>query len=322
MQKKQNRCMNFFKGIACIGVVYLHSIPDNSPNIVKIISYFLKFCVLLFFLISGYYLYHNNKKKIKRKIFHILKLLIFTEIIYGIVDVMIYGKEIPSMTKTDLIIKLFTGTFFNNTLWFMYALLWSYICMYFIVKIKKKRIFYHLSFLTLIIHVIMRTLIKGMPWYSATIFRNFLFYGLPTVLIGYWIRENREKLQQLFSNKQCIIMIGIGELMTCIEYGITKTALDIYLGTIITAFLLFLFIIKNENLYINKIMEYIGKNLYMYIYVIHCFAIDLVIEIAQKIGELQNQLYACTIPIQSIILSIFISYIIDKIEKKIKGVLS
>ena len=52
--KKQNECLNFFKGIACILVVSLHvRFPVEAVD--GVIQCIARFAVPLFFMISGYY---------------------------------------------------------------------------------------------------------------------------------------------------------------------------------------------------------------------------------------------------------------------------
>ena len=53
MAKRQNECLNFLKGIACILIVYLHmGFPEPVGSIINVIA---KMSVQLFFMISGYF---------------------------------------------------------------------------------------------------------------------------------------------------------------------------------------------------------------------------------------------------------------------------
>ena len=314
MKEKQiNRCLNFIKAICCIGVVYSHSPFPNKLGM--IVSYFVKFAVPVFFMISGYFSYYEDKnercKRIPKKIIHILKLLIISELVYGIAYFM-SNKSLPVYNFGEIIFKIFIGTFFNGTLWFLYALIWSYVLLYVIYKSGKEKFFCYLAPIVLILHVICRFLMKMGDNYNYAYFRNFLLFGLPFVLMGVFIRCKNEKIKNMFTNKMCIIGIIIGEAIMVAEWLITKTALDIYIGTIIYSFFIFVFAVKNPSKYVNEKIEFIGKNLSMYVYVIHIFAISFTITYICK-----NNIMKYFVPFISIIVSIVMAYIIYVIIKKI-----
>ena len=63
--KKVNNTLNLLKGLACMGVVFIHvNFPGELGQIVIALS---RSAVALFFLISGYYLYWDDPKEIDEK---------------------------------------------------------------------------------------------------------------------------------------------------------------------------------------------------------------------------------------------------------------
>lgn len=73
---------DFLKGISCIFVIFLHC---RFPGMVgDIIIYACRFPVPIFFMISGYYCYAKESTRIKRRAFGILKMLLLTELFYGL----------------------------------------------------------------------------------------------------------------------------------------------------------------------------------------------------------------------------------------------
>lgn len=80
----RNKCLNFFKGLACIMVIFIHF--PFSGFFGSLIHNFAGFAVPLFFLISGYYSYNENReivmKKLNRKTLHILHLCIVSTLLY------------------------------------------------------------------------------------------------------------------------------------------------------------------------------------------------------------------------------------------------
>lgn len=315
-RRKVNRCLNFIKAICCIGVVYMHSpFPNKLGNIV---SYILKFAVPVFFMISGYFSYYERKDdridRLPKKIIHILKLLVIAELVYA-VEYLIKNNGIPQYSFSEILSKIFVGTFFNGTLWFLYALVWSYVLLYFIYKTGKEKWFYYMAPIILIVHVISRIIIKNQEWYNVYFYRNFLMYGLPFVLMGSYIRFNEKKIKSICSNKICISGIIIGELIMMGEWFLTKTAVDIYIGTIIASLYIFIFAIMNPEKYVNKHFEFIGAKLSMYVYIIHLFAIEIASEYICK-----SSIMKYLVPIIAIIISLIFAYIIDFIVKMVRKV--
>ncbi len=265
-------------------------------------------------MISGYYSYCEDKnvvkKKLPNKIIHVLKLLIVAEVIYGIYYLM-KNKEFSEYD--NVILKIFTGSFFNGTLWFLYALFWSYICLYIINKLNIYRFAYIIAPIVLIIHVVLKTLVKTQTWYDVAYFRNFLFYGLPFLLIGSFIRYKESKIIKHITNKMCIVGVIVGEIIVCIEYIITQTTLDFYIGTIIVAICLFIFAIKNPQKVFSLILEFVGERLSMYVYIVHIFAINFSMYIC---AFLHNMDYFT--PIIAVSISLIISFMIHWIFERLK----
>lgn len=63
--KKQNECLNFFKGVSCWGILYMHTSYDCLVS--SFISCLVRFAIPLFFMISGYYIYNADKETVAKK---------------------------------------------------------------------------------------------------------------------------------------------------------------------------------------------------------------------------------------------------------------
>ena len=60
MTKKYNYCLDFIKGLACIFVVLMHcEFPGLLGTAVQAVS---RFCVPLFFMVSGYFCFRPTAK--------------------------------------------------------------------------------------------------------------------------------------------------------------------------------------------------------------------------------------------------------------------
>ncbi len=319
MNKEKNRCINFMKGICCIVIILMHcSFPNRIGNL---ITYPFKIAVPFFFVISGYFAYRNDNKKLLHKALHILKLLFVSEIIY-IFYFLIFDKMQlrENFNGIKQILKIiFVGTLStNNALWFLYALFWSYIALMVIHKFKLYKLSHMIAIVVLVVHVVVRSLVRDGSWYDDSYFRNFLLFGLPFVLLGSFIKAQEENLVKMFSNKMCLVGALIGEIMIIIEY-ILLDASDYYIGSIITTFFVFLFAIKNPKLYINKTVEFIGEKLSLYVYIFHMLGLYIINLIANFINVSDNLAFRWSRPILVIIFTIGISYLIDLVMNKVKN---
>lgn len=209
-KKQENLCLNFIKGLACMAVVQMHcSFPSPYG---RVISYCLLFAVPVFFFTSGFFAYYEDATvacdKIKVKIKHIFKLTVISECIYFLFSLVtnFFDNNIQEFFVSTFSIKnILSAVFlnipiFNGTLWFLYALLFSYIALYFVYKFNLFKICYFLSPIILILHVVIRPMLKSYEWYNAAYFRNFILYGFPLLIIGYWLRENKDKLGKIDFN--------------------------------------------------------------------------------------------------------------------------
>lgn len=320
MKNNKNQCLYSIKAICCIAVIFMHC---TFPGVFgKLVSYFFKIAVPIFFMVSGYFLYNDSREtiqqKLPKKIMHILKMLVISEVFYGLYHLVILNKPFQFDGILDIIGKIFTGTFFNGTLWFLYALFWSYVLLTFINRKNLYKIVYNASPIILILHILIRTIIKQYDWYNVLLFRNALVYGLPFVLIGMYIRENQDNLLKKITNKKCLIGMFTGEIIVIIEYLITKTSLDIYIGTIITSYFIFLFAINNPNKYFSKTLKYIGEKLSMLIYIFHILTIELVTKMATNLNIYDIYIFKWLQPIIVILVSIILSYFGNKILEYVK----
>ena len=314
MKSEKNVCLNFIKGISCIAVVLMHC--TYAHKIEGMILYPFKFAIPIFFMISGYYCY-TKENKILKKSLKIFRLLIFSELLYFLLYLIENKFKFPTYTLSELITKIFFGTFFNGTLWFLYALFYGYISLYFLNKIKKienQKYLIYISMFILIFGNLVRLIIVNYYFkYDASIHRNFILCGLPFILIGYFIHLNENKIQ--ISNKKLILLSIIGCAFMTIEWIVTRTYLDIYLGNIISSISIFIFCLKNPKYNPSNIITYIGEKLFTYVYI---FQVAIIAVINKLINQIDNFIFLMISPVIVVFFTIFISYIFYKVKIKFK----
>ena len=327
MPRQINHCMYTLKGIACIGVVIMHcGFPTAIGDMIR---YFFKFAVPVFFMISGYFSWNADSSKVSPKItkhmISCIRLLIEIELFYGIVSLIttcfFQGNTLQQWFQQSFpqdiwhfVRILWHGSFFNGTMWFMYAMIWGYVFLYVINHFQLYRIAYIYSILALILHVIIRTAWRKYGWagYDASLFRNALAYGLPFMLWGYGFHE-LESIEKLHM-KNPILIAGffIGIILTILEYLITKQSLDIYLGTLLASVSMF---ILNPDFYGLHSFEWIGQKLSMMVYALHMFCISMIEQLYGLFHITSSSLFTWLKPIFAIVLSLLLALLWESIKQ-------
>ena len=292
---KQYNLIDAMRLIAAFFVVTIHvPFPGDFGNIVIVVA---RFAVPFFFAVSGFFSYYEDfdlfSLKIKKKLVHIFKLFLSTVLLYlGFHLIYRFVIKIPDDAPIDYLRSIFSFKsiieffMFNHTsvaefTWFLSALIYSYILFFILLKFKytkagggKNTKIYLLLFVFLSICGI---LLREIPEYlnkipkfmcNAFLYRNFLFVGFPFFLMGYFIRVNLENIIFKSSTPILVILMFLG---TCesILVGTFHATKIIYLGTIVSVFALFIFIVKLENKAKVPHLSVWGQKYSLYIYIFH-----------------------------------------------------
>lgn len=260
------------KGISCLVVIFLH-IP--FPGIIgDAIIYGLRFSVPIFFMISGYVCYFRDLKWIKTSCLKILKLLLISEVVCGLIKFIFCDgtvlEQINSMRIWNHPIStLMFGTLFNDSLWYLYAMIYTWICVYFLKKKDVLKKAYILIPILLTLHIVGRLVVQQYgdinEWVMC--FRSWILYGLPFVLLGHYLAE-REKSKG-FTNRACALLLAAGVAAMLAEFFIWRSYMDIWGSTVLVSLALFLFALINPDSSVVPPLAKMGKRYSKIIYVSH-----------------------------------------------------
>lgn len=306
------------KIVASIGVILIHfSFPGILGRIVQVLA---RFGVPFFFMVSGYFCYKPYSKfsfgLARKKIIHILKILVVAVSLYSIYY--IYDNGIEHMLQSVTLSNLLKLIIFNAPqivsahLWFLFALMYSYYLLALFLKIlngvgrgQEDSIIYIAGGL-LLIHIFFAEIL---PQFGCEmphpIVRNAFLFGLPFVSIGFYIHKKENEFKELRSITLIVIAI-IGSMAAILEWKALRNndLLELYVGSIITSFSVFLLALKNKDIGKNTKINYIGRHCSMVIYIVHI----LIGNIICKDIEIQNIVYAWIRPLLIIICSIIVSF--------------
>ena len=206
--RQRNCCLDFAKGIAAIGVVLVHF---PFPGVFGRTLASVGVCgVILFFMISGYYAYDPDDAKACGKLLKrfrrnlILTLIaVAAYLAFTVIEQLILGtfSEWAEQFKDPWLLPrmVILGDFefiHGDPLWFMPALLYSYLIFYLLHKHGiTKQAYKALPFL-LLLRVGMETYTNSFDadWHLSG---NFLVGAMPIMLLGHFIAYKKESFTKL-----------------------------------------------------------------------------------------------------------------------------
>lgn len=271
---RENKSLYFMKGISCLTVILLHC---PIPGIIGDgVIYAMRFPVPMFFMISGYFCYYKDAEWIKKAQLKTLKLLLCAEVIGGAVSFAFGGKSVSEQIRelslwSNPLRTLFCGTLFNGTLWYLYAMLWTWMILYVVRKRGGIRWSYAAIPVLMLVHIVGRLYIQETGDIDVWIylFRSALLFGVPFVLLGHFLAEKAEWIIERISNGKCVLLLFLGGIVMVMEFVVLNCYMDLWFSTVLVVSAMFLFAMVNPDREIITIIAKIGKKYSMVIYIIH-----------------------------------------------------
>lgn len=315
--KTRNLCLDSFKGIACLAVVFLHvRLPFEIID--GILQSAARFAIPLFFMVSGYYCYYEDTKtivnRLPKKIVHILKIAgaSFLYCLFIKIATCLFGLEghsiismLKSLIEPEAIIKflLFNVDPLINILWFVFALLYVYVIVYIFAKINRINILIYLMPILLAVHFALGNIAYAFNIeLEPHIFRNCWFMGLPLFMIGYLTKE--KKLKQKINSNMARNLIFAGLATSVVEWVVIGGRQQMYIGSIIAAVAMIIYSEHNPSKVFSNCLYTIGNKYSLFVYIVH-ISVGIILDRMAKMANLiDNIVYLTTKPIIVIIGSI------------------
>ncbi len=276
MNTQKNYTLELLKLFASYMVVFIHIMFYGEIGI--IMDTLARFAVPLFFLISGYYSFRIKPEKIKKRIRHILGLIIFSTVCYTLYNIVILLSKgtvdgIVSYFEQFLNIGTLIKIFIFNVpvssvhLWFLLALVYTYFAFYFatVFRFNEKAMFI-ISFLLLFLHILLGECLSSVGIViPIPIVRNFALMGIPFFALGLFTKKHENKLRSI-PNYALIIAVAIGifeSLFSRCFFGKN----ELYVGSLLILFAIVVVFIKYPTvkypLFFNALS---GCSTYVYIF--------------------------------------------------------
>ncbi len=337
MESKRHYGLDFLKFLCSFMVICIHTtIPKPISTIIIPIA---RIAVPIFFMITGYfYSITKENKREKKQIIKIFKIFLGANFLY-----LLYNLSISLIAATSTIEGFFFNKFsfasvvkfvlFNDSpfgahLWYLGAILYVLVLVYFIEKktdIKKLYLLIPILLLADLVFGKYSLLIFGKE-YPIVLVRNFLCVGLPYFLIGNLLFNIKLKIKP----NTLLLFIVIFACSTFVERSLLNSlnlnaTRDHYISTTFLAVSVFLYACcfrqKNNN-YIYQICCRIGSDLTLNIYILHLILLGVMSKFIMVIdNNIINAIYGYTAPILGFIGSIIVSWTFSLLTNKIKTAL-
>lgn len=307
METKRNSFINVLKGIISFMVVLGHrGLPGDVGMIADAMG---RFAVPVFLMISGYFIWNEDsqivEEKIKVQTVKIFKLMIWTNIIYiiwGLISTKLYGESIKLWAMDVFSVTSILKFIILNVskagihLWFIGALLYCYCILFYVNKKKLHKTMYKSIPILLIINLLICEMIPGFGVFlPLSLTRNFLLFGLPFFALGNFIHKYQEYIINKITNLQCVLGIIVACLLSWAERILIARS-DMYLGSILAAFLLFVLAVKNPYIGKDSVIEKIGIYYSLPVYIFHMIPLNVVSIIGEYSDVVQNKVFIWTAP--------------------------
>lgn len=301
--KKGISSLYVLKALCAFFVVVIHFSSRYGYYLYPII----RTAVPCFFMISGYFLYSDNRENMMSKLIKAfrktLTITIFAYLFYFIVRIVISSilkEDDMNFHITSLLGYIIAGPSIWATghLWYLVAYLETLLVILLLVWFRSLKLVWILIPLGLITNLLMGKygfllpipsdlMINDVPKYMLA--RNFFTIGIPAFSIGLIIRKYNQMIIQTINKHNAWIISGLLLLFSIVEftilyslYGRTFSG-DIAIFTVPFAISLIIICLHYKEFGNDTIFEIIGKKYSSDIYIYHMFVASFIIRLIEII---------------------------------------
>lgn len=278
-QAARQSCLDVLKCLAALFVVYIHYGPTYLAPIVRT-------AVPIFFIISGYYYPTlTDKGKFWKHFRKLLTMAIGASILYGLYTIQYNYSHGTLSNWIDhtfalkyIAINIATNhEFFIMHLWFFGAMIYDLLVLRLADRLGLTQMLMRAVPLLLCVFFVVICLTNNIP-----LVRNWLFMGLPLMMIGRSIRERESsKWLSFFDNdKSCLWILIVSFILVCIEFYVKTKFLgtrgrEMYVFTIPLVLAAFHIALRHPQFGKGSFAATIGQRHSAYIYILHILVANI-----------------------------------------------
>lgn len=333
-QKIHNQTLDCIKLLCALFVVIIHiPFPGEMGGMVGCVG---RFCVPVFFAISGYFSFGTDSRKLLQRMLGIVKLELLATCVQLLSSLGLYlynGVSLHIFYYAHLLSPQQIAQWvvlninpYGGHLWYLpasamcYGMLWLYVTFFGKEKVDY-RMLYLFSFAMLGVHFALDEFALGLGMavpYQLT--RNALLFGLPMFSLGLFLREYGEQILENYrlTGKKLLVLLGIGGILCLIEFrGIGYC--EMYIGSILMTAVWILLasrypvVWKNPGA-ISRLIRWFG-GLSLWIYLLHLAVNEWYMNmLQQKLDVLAQGREDWLRPILTVILTVLAAGIAERIQ--------
>jgi len=321
----RNRCLDLFKGIAALGVVFVHiPFPGAFGKCMTTIG---SCGVMLFFLISGYHAFGKREemqKKLMKRFRRNLLITIIALLVYFAVEASTHLHGIERWLRDFRQPRLYLRMFLFNeldiinasVLWFMLALLYAYLIFWLMYRLDLQRYAKFAMPLFILLRIGLETY-KYATDGDWRICSNVFVAALPLMLLGYWIAEQRERLMKLpaWVAAVCgilsLVILFLLVITDPFRYNITQ------IFKLAVVFSAFVFALKKPSLRIFPPLCSLGGEYSLHVYLWHMPVIVLLWPVFEKHG-FSEEFFDWCLPLIVAAVSLLLAVVIVNMIRTVK----
>ncbi len=275
------------KAIAAFVVVSCHSPFGLIKNDVVPIQCI---AVVIFFMISGYFLYAADRtkiiKRLKSTIFKVIKITIIIQTFYLLWVFPNHGFRIKSFA--DFTQMFFQGGLTSGHLWYLTAF-WQALVIFllFFCFSKTDKFMRYIPLLIILLPLFSFynfLLPSGFPQINIY---NVFFYGLPSIALGYLIRKKEVKLlkfQSWGTVAFVFLLLGFLEKFLLVKYMASTCGNGVLWSSPFFAIALFLFFLQKKDWGSGSFAEEIGAKHSANIYYFHIAILTICMKVCYALS--------------------------------------
>lgn len=268
--------LDVLKCVAAFFVVCIHyGVPEMCPLV--------RCAVPVFFMISGYYYPMLEEKKTFwrhfRKLFVMVLVATSIYLMWELQHVMRHGEWqewIDNLLRPGRLARwvVYNESLFGFQLWYFYALLYDLLLLHYADKWKLTSCFKWLVPLLLAVYFFAHYTHSHFSL-SAQIYRNWLVWGLPCMMLGRWIREGQDTAYSFMSDeRRCWLYASVSFALVCAEWLIGtlrhgRMDHEMYVFTLPLVLVFFYWALRHPQFGQGSLLAWIGHRHSANIYIIH-----------------------------------------------------
>lgn len=324
----RNRCLDFFKGVSALCVVFGHiSFPGRFGKCISAIG---SCGILLFFLISGFHAY-GDRETMKPKLLKRFRRNLFITLIAAVVYAAAAAVEyyISNRTLHGFLRPFSQGKFYlrllllgdlepihGDPLWFMFALLYAYLIFWLMYQLRLQKYAKYAMPLFVMLRIVLESYKYAVDG-DWRICSNVLVAALPMMLLGYCLAERKETLLKIpvWLSAGCCILSLICVFLLVIYDPFRYNISQIF--KILTAVSAMIFAMKKPALRIFPPLSALGGAYSLHVYLWHMPVIVILYLICER-HTLPDRFYAWYLPLIAAAVSVLLAVMIVAVQTMLK----